>query len=82
MQDKLILYPIFPMLALTVYVMLRTFLSRLKGVKSGTVSPKFYKTYNEGTELQEQAINSRQARKGAGVAEFRCAGDSSVGFST
>ena len=59
MPDKIILYPIFPLLALTVYVLLRTFLSRLKAVKSGAISPKFYKTYSEGKEPEEQAINAR-----------------------
>ena len=59
MEDKLILYPIFPMLALTVYVALRTFLMRISAVKSGAISHKFYRLYNEGIEPAAQQANTR-----------------------
>lgn len=59
MEDKLILYPIFPLLALTVFVMLRTFLMRIAAVKSGEISHKYYRLYNEGTEPAAQQANSR-----------------------
>lgn len=59
MEDKLILYPIFPMLALTVFVMFRTFFMRVKAVKSGAISHKYYRLYNEGEEPAAQRANSR-----------------------
>lgn len=59
MQNTLILYPIFPMLALTVYVLFRTFLMRVSAVKSGQVSHKHYRLYNEGEEPAACRANSR-----------------------
>ncbi len=59
MQNTLILYPIFPMLALTVYVLFRTFFMRLAAVKSGEISYKYYRLYNEGEEPAACLKNSR-----------------------
>ena len=59
MEDKLILYPIFPLLALTIFVMFRTFTMRVKAVKSGEISHKYYRLYNEGTEPAAQQQNTR-----------------------
>jgi|MEHZ01.3.fsa_nt_MEHZ010847633.1_3 hypothetical protein len=59
MADKLILYPIFPMLALTVYVLFRTFLMRVAAVKSGEVSHKYYRLYSMGDEPEACRANSR-----------------------
>ncbi|MBT5331640.1 MAG: hypothetical protein HOL48_07660 [Porticoccaceae bacterium] len=59
MEDKLILYPIFSLLALTLFVMLRTFMMRVKAVKSGEISHKYYRLYNQGTEPAVQQANTR-----------------------
>lgn len=59
MADELILYPIFPLLALTFYVLFRTFFMRVAAVKAGTVSAKHYRLYNEGDEPPACRANSR-----------------------
>ncbi len=59
MSDTLILYPIFPLLALTFYVLFRTFFMRVAAVKSGTVSAKHYRLYTEGEEPEACRANSR-----------------------
>lgn len=59
MHDKLILYPIFPMLALTCFVLFRTFFMRVSAVKSGDVSFKHYRLYNEGEETPTCRAHSR-----------------------
>lgn len=59
MEDKLILYPIFPLLALTVFVMMRTFIMRVAAVKSGAISHKFYRLYSGGHEPEAQQANTR-----------------------
>lgn len=59
MADKLILYPIFPLLALTVYTLFRTFILRVNAVKSGEVSHTFYRLYNNGEEPAACQASSR-----------------------
>jgi hypothetical protein len=59
MEDKLILYPIFPLLALTCYVLFRTFFMRVAAVKSGAVSYKYYRLYDEGEETPACRANTR-----------------------
>ena len=59
MEDKLILYPIFPLLALTCYVLFRTFFMRVAAVKSGAVSYKHYRLYDEGEETPACRANTR-----------------------
>ena len=52
MQKTLILYPIFPMFALTAYVVFRAFTLRVAAVKSGAISHKYYRLYSGGEEPQ------------------------------
>lgn len=59
MEDKLILYPIFALLTLTIYVMFRTFAMRVAAVKSGDISHKYYRLYNEGIEPATLQANTR-----------------------
>ena len=59
MGDKLILYPIFPLLALTAFVMFRTFFMRVAAIKSGAISHKFYRLFEGGTEPAKQRANTR-----------------------
>ena len=59
MQKTLILYPIFPMFALTAYVAFRAFIMRVAAVKSGAISHEYYRLYNGGEEPQSCRVYTR-----------------------
>ncbi len=47
-----LIYPMFAMVLLTFYILIKMFRSRLKSVKDGSVDPKFYKVYQGGEESE------------------------------
>lgn len=59
MQANSILIPIFPLFALTLFVMVRLFLLRVEAVKSGAVSIGFYRVFKNGVEPDKALAYSR-----------------------
>lgn len=59
MEKILILYPIFPMFALTAYVVFRAFIMRVAAVKSGAISHEYYRLYSGAEEPQSCRVNTR-----------------------
>ena len=54
-----LIYPMAAMVLLTFIVLIATFRSRVKAVKSGEADAAFYKTYQEGGEPRQTAQLSR-----------------------
>ncbi len=56
-MNAILIYPMFAMFVLTVVVLTRMFLTRLKALKSGSVRMSYFKIYNHdaGPEEMEQA---------------------------
>jgi len=55
-----LVYPMAAVVALTFFVLIRMFRSRVAAVKAGEANAGYYKTYQEGSEPRETAQLSRQ----------------------
>ncbi len=56
-MNSLLIYPLFAMFLLTLFVMIRMFVTRVKALKSGAVKMSYFKIYNQeaGPTEMEQA---------------------------
>jgi len=59
MTGTLLIYPMFAMVLLTIYVLVRLFRARVKAVAGGIMEPWFYKTYQGDAEPDELIKLSR-----------------------
>ncbi len=54
-----LLYPVFPLVALTIGILLRLAQLRFQHVAAGQADPEYYRTYRDGTEPEATHLLSR-----------------------
>ncbi len=59
MHDSSLIYPMFAMVLLTATVLGSLFTARMSAVRSGTANPRYFKTYQQGSEPAATAQWSR-----------------------
>ena len=60
MNPNLIYYPVLAMIVLTATVLIRMFVLRVKGIKSGQVDFRYFKTYNMPTQIPPKQVQAER----------------------
>jgi hypothetical protein len=60
MTSRLLIYPMFAMVILTVSVLFRLFRARVRAISNGEVNANYFRTYQEGVEPASSAKLARQ----------------------